>query len=134
MKTCTRCLQELPDNHFHKRTFKSGRVGLQPKCKKCSTEVRRGYYKPHEKTRQKLKITEEQYQELMSAEVCEICGQDFEGKKCIDHCHTMEKVRGVLCNKCNTALGLVGDNVNTLSLMIDYINRSQVLSGQQECC
>ena len=130
MKTCTRCLQDLSDDHFHKRTLRSGKTGLQPKCKKCSAEIRKKYYKPHEFMRRKFKLSTEQYADLMAVEACQVCGQDFGDKKCIDHCHATEKIRGVLCHKCNTALGLVGDNVQVLSKLIRYLEQSK----QQECC
>ena len=126
MKTCTRCLQELPNDQFHKRTMQGGKEGLQPKCKPCQTELRRSYYKPHEYMRRKFNLSEEQYTELMMAEVCQVCGQDFGKKKCIDHCHSKEKIRGILCHKCNTALGLVGDNVQTLSKLIRYLEQSEL--------
>lgn len=48
---------------------------------------------------------------------CEICGDALvwhmkgQGHSAnIDHCHTTGKVRGVLCRKCNTAIGLFKDN------------------------
>ena len=122
MKTCTSCKKNLGEDHFHKRTYSSGKVGLQPKCKKCSSKKRATYYKPHQYMRTKFKLTEDQYDDLMKNENCEICNVKLT-KKCIDHCHSTEKIRGVLCNNCNTALGLVGDNVNTLSRMIDYLNQ-----------
>ena len=107
---------------FWKRTYSSGTVGLQNKCKKCQTNVRRDYYKPNEKTRQRLKISDEFYEELMSNDNCELCGCTMT-KKCIDHDHKTKKIRGVLCNNCNTALGLVKDNTEVLSNMIGYLNR-----------
>jgi hypothetical protein len=73
--------------------------------------------------RRKFNLTDEQYAELMEHENCEVCGRDLSDKKCIDHCHTTEKIRGVLCNNCNTALGLVGDSVQTLSKLIRYLER-----------
>ena len=120
MKECTVCNKILPLTEFHKRTYPSGNTGLQHKCRKCSTTVRKEYYKPHEKTRRKLGITEEQYEALMTTTHCQICQVPLT-KKCIDHCHTTNKVRGVLCNNCNTALGLVGDNTETLTRMVDYL-------------
>jgi hypothetical protein len=61
--------------------------------------------------------------DLMKNENCQICDMELT-KKCIDHCHSTNKIRGVLCNNCNTALGLVGDNIDTLHKMIAYLNVS----------
>ncbi len=124
MKICSKCNQSLPESSFHKRTYSSGNIGLQPKCKKCSTKNRRQYYKPHEFMRRKFKLTEQQYAELISNNNCEICNRVLK-KKCIDHCHSTNIVRGVLCNNCNTALGLVGDNVSVLEEMIKYLQKHQ---------
>jgi len=89
MKICLSCNQSLPESSFHKRTYASGNIGLQPKCKKCQHNRRAKYYKP------------------------------------IDHCHSTNKVRGVLCNNCNTALGLVGDNISTLTNAVKYLQKHQ---------
>ena len=123
MKVCTSCKKELTEDCFHKRTYSSGSIGLQPKCKKCSTNNRRKYYKPHEYMRRKFKLSEVEYNELMKHNNCQVCGRDISNKKCIDHCHSKEKIRGVLCNNCNTALGLVGDNVQILSKLIQYLEQ-----------
>lgn len=50
---------------------------------------------------------------------CELCG----GKTRIayDHDHKTGKHRGWLCMKCNTALGLVNDDIKLLQKMIDYL-------------
>lgn len=39
--------------------------------------------------------------------VCKICKIEFEvlKKAHVDHCHTTNKIRGVLCPSCNTKLG-----------------------------
>jgi len=39
----------------------------------------------------------------------------------IDHCHTTNKVRGILCRNCNLALGLMKDNVISLENAIKYL-------------
>lgn len=39
----------------------------------------------------------------------------------IDHCHDSDQVRGLLCTRCNKALGLLGDNYNALKRALDYL-------------
>ncbi len=45
---------------------------------------------------------------------------------CIDHCHNSGKIRKLLCTKCNTALGLVGENKEILYKMINYIDEHKL--------
>ena len=126
-KTCCKCGKNLPTKMFHRRTYGSGTVGLQSRCKPCQTNVRREYYKPNEKTRQQLKISNEFYEELMKNEQCNICG-DTLTKKCIDHDHMTKKIRGVLCNHCNTALGLFKDNISVMKDAIQYLEQAKQLA------
>lgn len=39
----------------------------------------------------------------------------------VDHCHVTGKVRGLLCRKCNTALGLFNDNENVIEKAALYL-------------
>lgn len=59
------------------------------------------------------KLSEDDYRELelKSKGCCSICGESLE-TPCIDHCHKTGEVRGLLCNKCNTAIGFLNDDVN----------------------
>jgi hypothetical protein len=41
----------------------------------------------------------------------------------LDHCHSTNKVRGLLCHNCNRALGLLQDNVQVLQNAIKYIQK-----------
>lgn len=61
---------------------------------------------------------------------CNICQVSFSKKlkPVIDHCHATGKVRGLLCNYCNLALGLFKDNTTTLSKAIEYINLNNPVS------
>jgi adenine-specific DNA methylase len=58
---------------------------------------------------------------------CAICGRSsllFTGRKkrlCVDHCHTTGKVRGLLCEPCNTLLGMARDDMSVLSSAINYL-------------
>jgi len=44
-----------------------------------------------------------------------------EQEACVDHCHDTGAIRGILCNHCNRALGLVYDNRETLKRMMEYL-------------
>lgn len=79
-------------------------------------------------------ITYENYLEIYKSqgEVCAICGRtelrrSYENKReqllplFVDHCHTSGVVRGLLCSKCNTGLGMFEDNKQSLSKAISYL-------------
>lgn len=40
---------------------------------------------------------------------------------CVDHCHSTGTVRKLLCSRCNLGLGMLGENVETIKNMLDYI-------------
>lgn len=61
--------------------------------------------------------------------LCDIHVSEFTGKKkklCIDHDHQTGKVRGLLCEACNSMLGMARDNVETLKKAIQYLEDSKV--------
>ena len=64
-------------------------------------------------------ITAAEYDALFAAQhgVCAVCRkpsgsseqpQHWKNKLAIDHCHETGKIRGLLCNGCNTGIGLLG--------------------------
>lgn len=55
---------------------------------------------------------------------CELDGRPLEpGKVHLDHDHTTGKFRGWLCNRCNLALGHLGDSVAGLERAVAYLKR-----------
>jgi len=129
VKTCTKCGQSLSEDQFHKRTYKSGKVGLQPKCKKCASIERRKYTVKHETIRWKLGLTKEDVERLTaSGECANTACRSKDRRLCIDHCHDTKKPRGLLCHNCNTALGLLGDNVQVILGLSQYLAQLKQLA------
>ncbi len=76
-------------------------------------------------------ITLEQYQDMWLAQngKCAICGKSEMGKNTsgtpnsmnVDHCHTTGRVRGLLCNACNTSIGKMGEDPTRLRAAAMYL-------------
>lgn len=51
---------------------------------------------------------------------CAIC-EKKEGVLVVDHDHETKKVRGLLCNNCNAAIGFFGDSITKMQNAIRYL-------------
>jgi hypothetical protein len=57
--------------------------------------------------------------------ICPICSVELDNNNMrVDHCHDTDIVRGVLCNSCNTGIGLMKDNRQNLARAIEYLGRN----------
>jgi len=61
---------------------------------------------------------------------CKICSVKFDEnasktKACVDHCHTTNNVRGLLCRTCNAGLGYFKDNTERLTNAINYLQENK---------
>lgn len=73
--------------------------------------------------RSKYNMTPEQAEAMRLAQhnLCAICDGEFTEPYHIDHCHDTGKVRGLLCRKCNTGLGMFSDDRDRLNQAIAYL-------------
>ncbi len=131
-KICTTCKKEKPFAAFHKSL--RGKNGLASRCRECSDIYYKKYRQTHRveinksirrwqksprgrkmRQGQHLRITYGltlgQYDEMFEEQngVCAMCSNiSTEGRRLhVDHNHKTGKIRGLLCYKCNTRLGVL---------------------------
>lgn len=134
VKTCKTCQLELPLDRFYKDG--KGRGGLRASCKSCVDVVtkayrenRPGWYRDTQ-LKGKYGISSDDYDRMSEEQghVCKVCGKAETRTNsvnlCVDHCHVTGKVRGLICHKCNTAMGCVSDSPELLAKLIDYLKES----------
>jgi hypothetical protein len=133
MKYCKSCDTTKSIDEFYLRNKTS--MVRHSTCKECDRKRVKENHDPIKYREQHLKrtygITQKDY-ELMLAEQnnqCAICNTTEPGGRhntdyfVVDHCHTTGKNRKLLCHNCNTAMGLLGDNVSVIESMIKYLEQ-----------
>lgn len=135
-------------NCYHKKLWKEGRLTKKKNTTKakCHPEkIVKGdglctscYWKKwKDKNRERLKgykrksllkatygMTLDEYNERLKRQNygCAICGESNGSRVMfVDHDHETGKVRGLLCVRCNSAIGLFYDDIKKLAKAIEYI-------------
>ena len=69
-------------------------------------------------------ITEQEYNEMSTVQnhCCKICNCKPIKPLYVDDCHITNKVRGLLCHKCNVALGHMNDDPKQLLNAVEYLS------------
>jgi len=82
--------------------------------------------------RRKYDITLAEYEALLEAQggVCAICGEARPEERTlhVDHDHVTGKVRGLLCFRCNNAIGDLRDDIELVYRMLDYLDRDEEIA------
>lgn len=115
LKKCHLCQEEKALDMFHSK---------RKECKECSKGVKLAY---------RYGITQAEYNEQLEIQggVCSICQKSPEevGKLAQDHDHSCcpgqrscgKCLRELLCSRCNTSLGSIGDSISTALSMVTYL-------------
>lgn len=140
-KRCTYCKTLKPVESFP-LVRNSDDILRRPGCKQCYADkwTRRSFLK----TLAGFGVTEEWYQKTLEVQRggCGICGSldpgvmggrkkvaDQNRRFAVDHCHRTGKARGLLCAKCNLALGNFNDDAERIRSAIAYLELHK--SGQE---
>ena len=134
-RQCRVCGEEknLVDEFYFVRKNPALPSSYSYECKECTVKRTTEYNKKNSKSvrSQYLKrnygLTFEEFESMLSDQdnCCAVCGgKETYGRHkrfTVDHNHSTGKVRGLLCHRCNTAIGLVNEDIHTLKSMIQYL-------------
>ena len=120
-KLCNTCLRYLPTNKFIKKG--NCKIGFSAACSKCHNVREFG-------------INSLDYEKLVIKQnnKCAICRKpetandkhkNYKRALAVDHYHTTNKVRGLLCTNCNLMLGHCKDNIKILEKAIKYLKKNE---------
>lgn len=125
MKRCARCFEKLPLELFHRRV-----VGHSSWCVAC---VKDYMSRPSAHRKAKYGLSGVEFNRMLWAQDyrCAICDDTFDDERypCVDHCHATGKVRSLLCNGCNAAIGFLKDDPDRCTAAAKYLIRWGELSA-----
>jgi len=134
-RLCSKCEEFLGWDSFNKN--KKGLNGRKSICKSCTQVSATKLLNSRKTTNPDLvklinrkKMLKSNYglslgcYELMLKDQegeCRICSVKPEGNLFVDHCHKSGEVRGLLCQHCNSLLGMAKDDSAILIAAIKYL-------------
>lgn len=126
-KQCRICEKMKPYSEYAGRDLRTKKK--ESYCSECKK------FMGSERVLKKYGLTVDSYMELFRNQngICKICKKpEKDGKRLsVDHDHSCCKgaytcgkcIRGLICFRCNTALGMVNDDPMILSAMITYLSK-----------
>lgn len=140
MKECIKCgISKSLEEYHRNKNKKDGRVAVCKLCANAKSAVWNKENKERIQARESLRflkrhnLSEDLYREMLIKQdggKCMICKSVGTKRHVIDHNHKCcpgtyscgKCIRGLLCNKCNTALGLFDDSIENLKAAIEYLS------------
>ena len=108
-KTCIYCKLEKPLTLYPKHSLYKD--GYDTRCQDC--------IKIQSKLRNKLHKTAP-----TKPATCQCCGSPpLNNKFCLDHDHKTHMFRGWLCDRCNTGIGKLGDDLAGIMKAVEYLSQ-----------
>jgi hypothetical protein len=143
-KQCCVCKTVKPFSEFY--NYKNKNDNKSYRCKPCDDDARKKWKKNNpEKAhlsqrernlKHRFGVDLDWYQTQLKKQnyCCAICkvkennvikGNRADISFAVDHCHKTGKIRGLLCNQCNRALGLFKDSSELITKAIEYLKRKK---------
>ena len=133
MRTCRTCDTDKPLVEFTRSS--ACRSGYLFRCKSCTAAAARARYivmggraaQRAAQLKRDYGLAPEDFDEILKSQdgVCALCdappSRGDMGTLHVDHDHTTGEIRGLLCGRCNRALGLLQDKPELLREAIRYL-------------
>ena len=114
------------------KLLKYSRDSRKRNIKKIKVYSKRHYWENREKNLsdkryKKYGITQEEYLRIVRLQEykCAVCFKEDKINLSVDHNHKTGKLRGIICNRCNMALGNVGDSPQVLRSLANYLEKHE---------
>ena len=120
-KRCRKCNTIKLIDEF--AVSKKGLLGRKAVCRQCSYDP--AYGRKRNLKRYGMTVSEFDSRFESQGSRCLICHSDdpYGREFVVDHDHNTGKVRGILCNKCNPAIGMMDDDPDRLEAAAKYIRK-----------
>lgn len=109
--------------------MKSGYLNFCKRCENQKCYVKRtSEYQRNWQLKVKFGITIDDYNKMLESQdykcgICERHMTEFNKNLGVDHNHKTGDIRGLLCQFCNTGLGLFREDLNLIKKVCNYIER-----------
>lgn len=128
-RRCATCVKKWHSEHYQKPEIKA-RHREQGKQWRAANREKQREMDLKSRLKNKYGMTLERYNELLALQKgkCAICGSTSPKRKgalgfFVDHCHVTDKVRGLLCHRCNLAVGWMEDNSALVNSVCTYLEK-----------
>lgn len=145
-KICNKCYIEKDITNFY---FRTDTNKYRNTCNDCRNKYNLELYHKNEKQKENHRkaswkhqikknygITPEEYYDMLDEQEgrCKMCNTHIDDLPIhnlyVDHCYTTGRIRGLLCNSCNTGLGMFRDRQDLLLKAKEYLDDSEGDIGQ----
>jgi hypothetical protein len=137
-QVCVKCNKTKPETDYYKASHDPSK--RRSTCKACWTSLYGGFrpiwYEKNKEGhcrdyafRRKYGITLDEYEAMLARQkgLCAICQQPPSGKVrvrlCVDHNHTTDMARELLCTSCNTWVGMLETKPEVVEAAKKYLER-----------
>ena len=119
--SCHGCAEKFVTKHYRQNH-------CSPECAEVTKQARNIVNVRRHHLKKFYGVTPDDYERMLEMQNgrCAICRSpadtSFHKRLCIDHNHETGAVRGLLCSKCNSAIGLLNDSPELMYKAAEYVS------------